>query len=435
APTATPKPTATPTPTPKPTPKPTPSVTAPPGASVSYYAVSKFVDILNYWWTEKADEFKKKTGYEVKVDFPADLWNQIYTYVESGTQPDIFMAYTSPHFGWLAENDERRQVIDVSDVIDELGGKDNLIPFFQKAATVKGVFYGVPIWLEPNILHYNKAYFEEAGWSEPPKTWDEMYEAMVEIKKRHPDTFPFGFNIGADFYNHTTLLWDFGGGVMKGRSVKDIILKSDATRKMLEYLKKCWDAGLIPPDSPNWGGSGNNEAYISKKSFVLINAPSPYYQLKVNNDPLADDTLLIPPPVGPGNLNIYDSTAPSAVIFKSCKYPDVAKKYLIEALGDVDYMVKAAMDSYGFALPPYKNVWEELIKKGPFWEDMYEAAKLARFNYPLGEPSEAYDEAYTKEWILKTPITRVLVDGWSIDDAIDEAYNEIKKIFEKYYGA
>mgnify|MGYP000252519044 FL=1 len=42
--------------------------------------------------------------------------------------------------------------------------------------TRDGQIYGIPSTVSPMLFGYNKALFEEAGLTEPPKTWEEALD-------------------------------------------------------------------------------------------------------------------------------------------------------------------------------------------------------------------------------------------------------------------
>jgi multiple sugar transport system substrate-binding protein len=48
----------------------------------------------------------------------------------------------------------------------------------------EGHVYGVPWYVDTRLLFYNRDSLAEAGFSRPPRTWDEWMEMMVAIKRR-----------------------------------------------------------------------------------------------------------------------------------------------------------------------------------------------------------------------------------------------------------
>src|SRR5690606_30791392 len=51
-------------------------------------------------------------------------------------------------------------------------------------ATVNGELYGYPTEIQTYALYYNKKLLEKAGYSDPPETWDELYEIAEATTER-----------------------------------------------------------------------------------------------------------------------------------------------------------------------------------------------------------------------------------------------------------
>jgi len=73
--------------------------------------------------------------------------------------------------------------------IDPLPGaleyKNTLVDSAQVLFTLEGKFLGVPCFMGEYSSFWNPSAFAKVGVTEPPKTWVEILEALVEMKKRH----------------------------------------------------------------------------------------------------------------------------------------------------------------------------------------------------------------------------------------------------------
>ena len=49
--------------------------------------------------------------------------------------------------------------------------------------TIDGEILAVPYANDYRIAYYNKEHFEQAGITEVPETWDEVYDALKKIKE------------------------------------------------------------------------------------------------------------------------------------------------------------------------------------------------------------------------------------------------------------
>jgi multiple sugar transport system substrate-binding protein len=64
----------------------------------------------------------------------------------------------------------------------------------------------------------------------------------------------------------------------------------------LEQIKRWWDEGLIPPNSPSWDDAGNNQAYQSGQVAFAFNPASIFAYLEENDPDLLADTTQAPDP-------------------------------------------------------------------------------------------------------------------------------------------
>src|SRR4051812_47336026 len=121
------------------------------------------------FWNGLAAKYKQQTGIDAKVQVIS--WNtidhQVKTMAQTNSLPDVmnynaFASYAKD--GLLYSADEVLSPETASDFID----------IFNAGGTYNGKVYGFPILSSARALFYNKALFQQAGISSPPKTWDEF---------------------------------------------------------------------------------------------------------------------------------------------------------------------------------------------------------------------------------------------------------------------
>jgi multiple sugar transport system substrate-binding protein len=109
-----------------------------------------------------------------------DLLTKIVTGRTAGTNPDIYHLYNLwlPDFtgenGMLAEPPQ--------EIVDEIVA--NSPQAVIDGITVNDQIWGYPTEVNTYLLLYNKRLLEEAGYTEPPQTWDEMKEIAAAITKK-----------------------------------------------------------------------------------------------------------------------------------------------------------------------------------------------------------------------------------------------------------
>ena len=107
-----------------------------------------------------------------------DYLQTVLTARVGGTSPDIYNIYSiwAPQLaaaGVLAEPPE-----DAAAMVRESYGEGTV-----EAATIGGTIYGIPTELSVYQLIYNRKLLEEAGYEEPPATWDELKEIAAAITR------------------------------------------------------------------------------------------------------------------------------------------------------------------------------------------------------------------------------------------------------------
>ncbi|MEW6638378.1 MAG: extracellular solute-binding protein, partial [Actinomycetota bacterium] len=76
---------------------------------------------------------------------------------------------------WPAQFAANGWIVDVSDRFPE-SERQRFLPGPIESLTYEGGIYGVPWFTDAGMLYYRQDLLEEAGFSEPPQTWEELKE-------------------------------------------------------------------------------------------------------------------------------------------------------------------------------------------------------------------------------------------------------------------
>lgn len=147
------------------------------GDTITWWHNSNTGEGLEYY-TQLAADFEEETG--VTVDFEAmqheDMLTKLDAAFQAGDAPDVYMERGG---GELADHVEASLTMDLTDVASEeiemLGGT-------VQGWTVEDKVYALPFSIGVVGFWYNTEMFEQAGITEPPATWPEMYEAIDQLK-------------------------------------------------------------------------------------------------------------------------------------------------------------------------------------------------------------------------------------------------------------
>ena len=90
---------------------------------------------------------------------------------------------------WPDEFIKAGYLLDVTDrVTAEM--KEGIFPASWNGVTRNGKIYGMPWLMDVKYFMYNKDMLEQAGFSEPPKTWEELVDQAKVIKEQGIAEYP-----------------------------------------------------------------------------------------------------------------------------------------------------------------------------------------------------------------------------------------------------
>src|ERR671910_810783 len=106
--------------------------------------------------------------------------------------------------GWL---------LDLSDSFPK-SEQQEYLPAPLQADTYEGKVYGIPWFIDAGMIYYRKDLLEQAGFSGPPKTWDELKEMALKTKQDAGTTNGFvfqGSNYEGGVCDACEFIWTHGG--------------------------------------------------------------------------------------------------------------------------------------------------------------------------------------------------------------------------------
>lgn len=300
-----------------------------------------------------------ETGYEA-------FWKNIETGFEA-KYPDVDIQWVTAPYGEIMN-----QVINMAgggDKVDCIFGEIDWVPGFQdaglaapaedilpksflddfypsviEASKIDGKIYGVPLYISPYVLYYNKALFEKAGLdpNSPPTNYDEMLEMAKKLSQLKDDNgnkiYAFGqttASVPVSGSSITAMIFNFGGTVLDAKG--NLSIDNDGFKQAITMLKALDDNQYNPqnaklkdlrnlfalgqlamyydqswgfngiksinPDATNFtasaaplkGGNGTGQSLLQSHSFILVDnggkrkeALSNFVQYVISEDVLAD---------------------------------------------------------------------------------------------------------------------------------------------------
>ena len=209
-------------------------------------------------------------------------------------------------------------ILPISDYMDKMPNfkekveKWNLEDELEGLKQQDGKFYLLPglheaVWPDWTLL-VRTDIFEKHN-IELPTTWDELYEAMKQLKELYPEVTPFSdqfkfnstLNIAATNFG-TKAGWGFGNGLTYNESNDEFeyTATTEEYKELLTYFNKLVEEGLLDKESFTQEDDQAIQKFVTGKSFI-INGNSQTINLHRND---MDKTL------GEGNYSISKITVP-----------------------------------------------------------------------------------------------------------------------------
>jgi len=193
-------------------------------------------------------DFEQKENVKLKLElvpYP-EFQAKLLTALSAKNPPDMAIADQY----WLASLVSTGGVQDIGAYWPEADRKD----FFDWAVdgvTIDKKVYGIWYTTDARVLFYRKDLLKAAGYSEPPKTWDELYEMAKKLTTK--DTYGMGMVLAGEGGMCTLLIdyWSLGGELVdiSGKPVFNSGKNKESMIKVMEFYKKLYDEKLIPSDS------------------------------------------------------------------------------------------------------------------------------------------------------------------------------------------
>ena len=221
---------------------------------------------------EMLPEGEKALG--IKINFETvnanDLQPRITSAIQSGAGPDLIMLNNNHPQLYAAS------LADLSDVVEPLGKAEGGHYPLVKANSADGQkWLSMPWAIIGGMIAYRKSWFEEAGVSEFPDTWEKYREVGKKLKAKGR---PIGQTLGHTFGDAPVFsypfLWSWGGKEVEADG-KTVAINSKGAVDSVKFLTGFWKDAL-DEGGLAWDDSNNNRAFLSGTISSTLNGASIY---------------------------------------------------------------------------------------------------------------------------------------------------------------
>jgi multiple sugar transport system substrate-binding protein len=432
-------------------------ILAPPGARAADLVV---------WWEkgfypqedqavrEIVAAFEQETGKQVELDFLSEdeLPGKLEAAIKAGQPPDFtFGVLLQDYLGQWAAEDR------LADLSDAIGAFLNLFDpdalawvTWRDAQTGNKALYGLPIGRDRNHVQVWTSLLKEAGLTiaDIPPEWGAFWSFLCDrvqpaVRRALGREDIWGVALPMSIADDTDLEFFQFVAVDQASYVTGdgqlVIDDPEIRRKLIAAIDSytaIYRKGCTPPDSVTWTDYGNNEKFLAQTvvmtpnvSLSIPNAlrhdrPEDYYK----------NTQTIDWPLGPhGERFPIVGTVESAVVFKEGPNVALAKEFVrfLMAEGWLAHYLDFSAQRF---LPAMSKLLDQ-----PFWLDPSDPHQMASV-MQMSSRSLAHEKAYAEisgnwrhqlvnqEHVWATAIHRVVTEGISPEQAVDDAIARIKQI-------
>jgi len=299
--------------------------------------------------------------------------------------------------------------------------KDNYFEGIWNTNVIDDKVYGIPWYIDTRVMFYRKDVFSQAGFKEPPKTWDELYLLSKRIKE----------NVRKDQYAIYLPVDEWSTFIIFGLQNGSMILKNkDAYgdfsnskfKEAFEFLIKFHREELTPSGMRQV--TNIYQALAEKYISIYISGPWNINEFKKwMTGELHDKWMTAPLP----GRNEYPGASlaggSSLVMFNASEKKEQTWK-LIEYLSEPEVQIKFYELLYN--LPAVKEAWQDTI----IADNQYMKAFYQQFQNVLPTPKipEWEHIAFSK---VQQYAELAAKGAMSVDEALKALDNDVNSILEK----
>jgi multiple sugar transport system substrate-binding protein len=206
---------------------------------------------------------------------------------------------------WPAQFAANGWLLDVTDRFPK-SEQSEFLPGPIQSLMYDGKIYGVPWYTDAGILYYRSDLLEKSGYSEPPKTWDELAEMGMKTTKDQgiENAFIFqGDQYEGGVCNGLEYIWTHGGDVLDPNNPDKVVIDSPKAIDGLTTEQDLVKNGVAPKTVATTQETTTDPVFMGGKAVFARNWPYMYALAGTKDYPKVrpEQIGVAPLPVAPGN--------------------------------------------------------------------------------------------------------------------------------------
>lgn len=394
------------------------------GEKSSSSGESKEITFMAPDWANPGDEllaeFTEETG--ISVIFNEVSWDDIRDKVSiAASGGEAAADVIEVDWSWVGEMNSAGWLEPIEMTDEDKEDMPTLETF-----TIDGEILAVPYANDYRIAYYNKEHFEQAGITEVPETWDEVYDALKKIKEAGIVEYPYTMPMNADESATTSMMWmafSRSGQVFND----DDTLNEEAVMDALTFENQLVQDGFVDPASISFNGMDCYRKITSGEASFMV---GPTKFVGISNDPeQCSEIGNIVPILLPGTDGTSPQTMalPEAVGITSFSENKEAAQEFVKWYSSAD--VQKRMYAVNSSIPTRNSVLAEMVEDGTFENAgaMLDEADLIKSVFPNGVPSYYSEMSNT----MYNNINQMVLGEQTPQEAFDAMNAKVNELIEK----
>src|SRR5215216_3855338 len=222
----------------------------------------------------------------------------------------------------------------VQDLSDKFPASEQnkFLPAPIQASIYEGAIYGVPWYEDAGLLYSRSDLLEQAGYSAPPETWDELKEMALKISQDMdiPNGFVFqGKNYEGGVCDALEYIRTHGGDVLSDVTSGEVVIDSPEAAAGLETYHSMITDGVAPKAVANMDETISVPVFGNGEAVFLREWPGTYGDIGSGTYKIKQEQVTVSPiPVAPGNESTSTLGGWTFMINAQTDMPDEAWEFV-----------------------------------------------------------------------------------------------------------
>lgn len=269
---------------------------------------------------------------------------------------------------WPAQFAAQGYIEDLSERFPE-SEREKFLPGPIESNTYQGAVYGVPWFTDAGMLYYRKDLLEQAGFTEPPRTWEELKQQASTVQQQAGTRNGFvfqGSNYEGGVVNGLEYIWTHGGDVVDQNDPNKIVIDNPQAEAGLATERSMIEEGIAPQSVANFTETESQTAFLNGDAVFCRNWP---YLYALTEDPeqskVAGNVGIAPVPVAEGQDQSFSGLGGWNFMLNAASQNKDAAYEFVKFATSTEQQKQRALD--GSFLPTLQELYDdqEILDKVP----------------------------------------------------------------------